>query len=285
MSDHMAILSDLSFNNEIEQQPSAKKSKSPYWKFNVSYLEDHDFEPNFKLLWKEILGRKTYYENITEWWDKCFKKEFKRFAISFATESVSATKRYENYLHECLRQLGLALNTQADLKEYNDIKRKLSTVEEAKTKGLMMRGRPKNFIEDETFSGNHLIIEKRNQAAKTIEALLDPEGRKITQEDRKADLLRNHYNLVFTLQAKDDVLYKKFADTIKQEISANQQADLTLPFTEAEIWSVVNNMPKKKTPGTDGIPVEFYFFAWDLIKTSLIELFFFSKKKKQKNFY
>src|SRR5438128_12338359 len=58
-------------------------------------------------------------------------------------------------------------------------------------------------------------------------------------------------------------------------VSDEENAFLTAPFTEDEVWKAVFQMEHNKAPGPDGFPAEFYQNFWEVIKPDLMELFGF----------
>ena len=53
---------------------------------------------------------------------------------------------------------------------------------------------------------------------------------------------------------------------IKNKISQEEKEKLDAPVSESETKTAVFQMGKGKTPGPDGIPVEFYQIFWEEIK-------------------
>ena len=55
------------------------------------------------------------------------------------------------------------------------------------------------------------------------------------------------------------------------------------PFEEKEIFQALKSMEENKSPGKDGIPMEFYLTFWHILKkdfTEVINYIFFVKKKE-----
>jgi hypothetical protein len=57
------------------------------------------------------------------------------------------------------------------------------------------------------------------------------------------------------------------------QVSEEENAALTAPFSEEEIKMAVFDMEHNKAPGPNGFPAEFYQFFWDIVKTDLMSLF------------
>jgi hypothetical protein len=57
------------------------------------------------------------------------------------------------------------------------------------------------------------------------------------------------------------------------QVSPQENAILTYPYSEDEIRKVVFQMEHNKAPVPDGFPANFYQSFWDIIKADLLELF------------
>jgi hypothetical protein len=57
------------------------------------------------------------------------------------------------------------------------------------------------------------------------------------------------------------------------QVSNEENAFLTAPFTEEEVRKAIFEMKHNKAPGPDGFLAEFYQTFWDIIKVDLLELF------------
>jgi hypothetical protein len=57
------------------------------------------------------------------------------------------------------------------------------------------------------------------------------------------------------------------------QVSAEENAFLTAPYSEEEVKKAVFQMEHNKAPGPDGFPAEFFQSFWEIIKGDLLELF------------
>ena len=60
-----------------------------------------------------------------------------------------------------------------------------------------------------------------------------------------------------------------FLSQIQSNITDSENEDLVKYVDEEEIYSIIKNMNLNKSPGIDGIPLEFFIYYWDIIKPEL----------------
>ena len=62
-------------------------------------------------------------------------------------------------------------------------------------------------------------------------------------------------------------IYKKFMPNLDSDYGIN---DIDENFTECKIRSIIDSFAYNKSPGSDGLPIEFYVTFWQTIKQYLI---------------
>ena len=107
---------------------------------------------------------------------------------------------------------------------------------------------------------------------KLIHTLHQDEGMIEGEEQLKAFITKYYKGLFGVPEEGNFALDESRTDDITQ-VSDDENAFLTAPFTEAEVRKAIFQMEHNKAPGPDGFPAEFYQNFWDVIKTELLELF------------
>ena len=94
----------------------------------------------------------------------------------------------------------------------------------------------------------------------------------------------DYYTKLFTPTQTDKKKQEKLLKNIRKRITNSQRATLDSLITMEEIEKAVMTLQKGKSPGPDGIPVEFYQHFWFLIKDmfsdfiQVVKLAIFPKK-------
>jgi hypothetical protein len=117
----------------------------------------------------------------------------------------------------------------------------------------------------------HSVANGRHRK-KLIHSLVQEEGT-IEGHEQLKSYITNYYKGLFGEPEECDLsMDENRIDDIPQ-VSAEENALLTAPYSEEEVKKAIFQMEHNKAPGPDGFPAEFYQKFWDIIKTDLMELF------------
>ena len=91
---------------------------------------------------------------------------------------------------------------------------------------------------------------------------LSVEGIEIISDRGMADALFEYYNGILGVHFERSTR----TNMVAIGVPSLPLDDLEVPFTEGEVWGVINDMPNDKAPGPNGFTTLFYKRAWDIIK-------------------
>jgi mannosylglycoprotein endo-beta-mannosidase len=117
----------------------------------------------------------------------------------------------------------------------------------------------------------HSVANGRHRK-KLIHSLTQEEGLIEGHEQLKAYITTYYKGLFGDPEESEVTLDESRIDDIPQ-VSPEENAILTNPYTEEEVRKAVFQMEHNKAPGPDGFPAEFYQNFWDIIKVDLMGLF------------
>ena len=155
---------------------------------------------------------------------------------------------------------------------------KLDKIYEFETKGLITRSRIRWLEEGERSTKYFCNLENRAWQKKNINKL-DHGGNLITNPTEILEVVHNFYANLYALpnngtpDIDNDALFTNITIPKLSEVDKNY---LETPLTKNEVYCAVKSMKTNKTPGLDGLPVEFYIVFWNDICDLLIESFNFS---------
>ena len=148
---------------------------------------------------------------------------------------------------------------------------------EYRTKGAILRSQCRWYNEDEKNTKYFLNLEKRHYKQGTITQLKINDDNFITKLDSEIlieclSFYKNLYTTKLTDGQDPSINHFFFPEVGDVNLSKAEQMSCEGPVTDTECLSSLKQMTDSKTPGTDGLPVEFYKLFWRDISDALISL-------------
>ena len=150
-----------------------------------------------------------------------------------------------------------------------ELKEKLELIYDEKVKGVIIRARARWYEHGEKSSKYFLNLEKRNQVKKQRKLQIKTNPSVILSE---AKLFYMNLCQSGAKDADRDSMIDNFLNNLEiQKLSDNekQSCEGNISLEECEI--ILNSFKENKSPGSDGIPIEFYKRFWNVIKKPFIE--------------
>ena len=226
----------------------------------------------FKLSWNEWKREKFKYRNLRIWWD-VIKKRIKQLAI----EVSSNMKKEANLMKSRLTEEVKYLEDRKDKGENVDLElfeknRKLRDIYSKDARGSFIRSRAKWAEEGETSSRYFHSLEKKRAKDKLWDAILDDSGQEVTGIRNILDVQKNYYKKLYKselVDIKDDLGFLNF----NRKISVTNRDSLDEKFNKDDLKKAIFMMKDNKSPGPDGISIEFYKRFFDIISDELLLLY------------
>ena len=251
MSDHYYV--DLLFN-EITRDHN--QYGPGYWKCNVSLLSDPE-------LYKEIediyhLEFKNEFIKDGEWWEK-WKRAFCKIIVKFSRQNSNKLKAEIKRLEENLRQFVAFSKSDNDFfTPYVHQIKELNHLIVQKLNGSFVRSRVQFLEEYEKPTRFFLRTERIHAKNRTITEVLQGDS-SLTDSDSNINACRQYYLELYTEEPVDnhavtDFLYSTNLPRVPPDLYQQCEGDLTYE----EGFDAIKLMKNGKTPGSDGLPAEFY---------------------------
>ena len=143
-----------------------------------------------------------------------------------------------------------------------------------RSEGEKIRSKIKWWEEGEKSSKFFHNLEKSRAKQKAWDKILDKDGK---LEYGTSSILKRQvefYKNLFTSEQKDNNQNDKafFLNSIDKELSEDSKNKLDSDIELSEIVSAIKKMPNGKSPGSDGLPVEFYKIFWNEIGNDYFEV-------------
>ena len=163
-------------------------------------------------------------------------------------------------------------NSMSDPDKLLELQEKHSTILKEKTKGAKIRSRLQWWEEGEKSSKFFHNLEKRNSKNKAWDKIFDEKGTLIYGTKNIQDRQVRFYKELFTSQ-KVDLDHSFFLENGMRQLSQKNKENLEREINKNEIFKAIKKMPGNKSPGQDGIIIEFYRLFWDVIGDDLLEVY------------
>ena len=252
---------------KIELKTTEIKPGKGNWKMNSEHLLNEDYKREITQFWNNWKLKKNDFSDISIWWD-IGKKRIKRISQNFAIEQSIKKKSKLADLESEITQL---TNTMSNNTRLTELKNEHEFLLNKTTQGIKIRSRVQWWEEGEKSTRFFHSMEKQNGKNKTWDKILDSEGNLVygTKDIQNQQVI--FYKNLFTSQnINEDKSY--FLSNPEKKLSDNSKQNLEREISLDEIAKAIKKMANNKSPGEDGIIIEFYKIFWNLIGEDLHEV-------------
>ena len=256
----------------VPQTPKVNKT----WKLNKDVLTEEEFIVKIKCFFKSARRLSLYHSDKCLWWDTIVKPGIKRIAIHYCRRRnqwmCGTSAFYESCLAELAERPKLDSSALQTLKE---IRVAAHQQRNRRYEGLLVRARTPVAMHGEQPSTYHVLRERNMQQSTSITSLNRPDGSCTVEDTEIRSIIEEHYagllgQTIPTNAEQDDF----FLASIRRPTMPVKERDLLLaPFTVSELEMTLKDAKRGKSPGIDGIPVEFYSAFWDEVACDLVVIF------------
>lgn len=267
-SDHCAKM----YKINVDRNDLGQTNGKGMWKINSSFLNNDEIENEYCFFYENLKKVRSYTENFPFWWCCYLKSKTKNFYKSKSINFNQELNRRKSFLYQALAELSQSQdNRETNNDELQFVKSKLLEIETEKLQHYESKLTGSNLVEGERLSLFQLISQQKRQRNSLIE--LKKESGEVTSSVREIrNMIFDHYSNTFkrkNLDPNDATLL----ENVTKALSNEQKIKLCEPITDDELFTVINNSAKKKSPGPDGLTYEFYKKHFDLLKDDLLKLF------------
>ena len=273
-SDHSAVT--LQFNSY-----ETNSRGRGYWKLNTSYLNEEPYILGVQNLKASCLEE---YRNVTDeriiW--ELLKYKIREYSIKYGKKKAKNVSREEENLEKTLKDLEVQKDATEDAAVLTDIdnqivqvRGRLQEIIDYKTEGLMLRSQTRWYEKGEKSNNYFLRLESRNKIKKNINKLQKTDGTMTTEPNEIIKLQADFYRELYTskLGANQHDIKQYLADLNMPKLNEEEQNACEGLISEDECHKVLKTFQNNKSPGNDGIPVEFYKKFWSIFGTLLVNSF------------
>ena len=258
LSDHLGLNLDLSTSENLRG--------TGYWKLNNSLLKDKIFCENLrKNIRDEIENSKEMNDPKVRW--ERLKICIKNFCLSFSKHKSKIEKQRINFVENQLKLLESKHYTEIDMRYKRQLEKEVDDHYEKKCKGAYVRSRALWIEKGEKSNSYFLGLEKKQQVNNTITKVKDENGGIVSDNDNIMKCLFNFYSSLYASRKISDNKIENYLTNVNCQKITNKEKELCdmIP-TKEECKEAISKMKNNKSPGQDGLTVEFYKLFWHDIK-------------------
>ena len=257
-SDHNFVCMNIDFSN-IERGQGI-------WIFNNDLLQDENFSDAVITIINNACQCPLFESEPLVWWDN-LKYKLKKCAMYHAIDKRKAENEHYYYIQNALRReyAKLAVNTNHDITNIQMLEEELNIIEYIKCKGAILRSKVQWNLETDKNTSFFLNLEKSKQKSNAIKEIKTNNGTTRKTEDilKYAELF---YSKLYTQESIDEDKEMYLINLIHNKLDDIQMQTCDRDISVEELTNALKGMNKNKSPGIDGLTVEFYVKFWDILK-------------------
>ena len=260
MTDHRAVY--------VVIEVSDKERGKGYWKLNTALLRDKEFGEYMNQEIMSSLASQDQKEPISVW--ECLKARIKKATISYSRGKVSRDQEIIANLSEKVNEYEARLPLDQEEDDlYEKTKLDLEEKMNERVEGIMFRSKARWYELGEKNTKYFYSLEKVKYNAKTCYKLISEEGNDIVGDKNILEIQKDFYEKLYSVdQDVQFCLQNEWNIRVPLDIRVAQDISLTMEDLQVAAMSMNNN----KTPGGDGIPVDFYKVFWKCLRDPFLKV-------------
>ena len=263
-SDHHMISLKLSLGNS---NPRGRG----LWKFNTQLLKSETFCAAVSDFWPVWRDSKLAFTDPRVWGD-AGKLQIKELAISHSVARARERNRDKFNLEHEFRNILSRTNSNivAHQQRLAEIKELLKAMDDQSVEGSIIRSKEQWIELGEKPTKYFYQLEKQRQSRNSINELRV--GHISVTSTR--DILRechSFYSDLYSVEPVDLSSQDWLLAQLDRSLTSEDQQKCEGHLTLAECYEALGQMASGKSPGADGLPVEFYRRFWGLLGRDLVE--------------
>ena len=244
-----------------------------YWKLNCSILNDDVYVTEMKSMLRRLKSENKMKMSSQKLWEMC-KIKIKEFTIMYCKKKNYVEKSEVKKIEKDLKEVEQRLHTNWSKNIEIQKKSLLNSLEShylKKARAAQIRSRVQWIEEGEKNTQFFLNLEKYHQTHNTIKSLKVGDKQIVDQENIIQEVVRFYTGLYSSQNVSERLMSEYLQDTnVEYTLSESEKMTCEGLLTITECTETINKMKKNKSPGKDGLPVEFYLTFWEEIKYMVV---------------
>ncbi|PFX17278.1 Transposon TX1 uncharacterized 149 kDa protein [Stylophora pistillata] len=247
--------------------PDATPHGPGFWKLNTSVLDDPEYFQLVNDAWQCWHSYIPLFPSLAKWWH-AGKKLVKGLTIRFCCRKSKNSSLNRDVLVRLIDHLKIKVDKgqTSCVGPYHSALASLASLDLLAAKGAQVRSGAQWIEAGETSSAYFFRLEKKQAANRWIAALRDIDSNIVSSSQALRQTLSSFYSAPYADQATQSDLLRKTSSKLSDSQSASCEGSLSIE----EAHSALCGMARRKSPGLDGLPMEFYLKFWNLLGSDLV---------------
>ena len=243
------------------------------WKLNTSILDDESYVKLISDAWSSWRSSIPRFPSLAKWWEEG-KSLVKGLTIRFCCDRSASRSSSRDLLARLADHLKAKVDagSVSCLAPYQGVLSQLASLDLEAAKGAQVRSRIRWVEEGETSSAYFFRLEKKNAADRWISALREDDGSIISSPHDLCCSFASFYTSLFSAGVTDPSVQSSLLANLPSSLSSDQASSCEGYLTADECLRALRGMARRKAPGLDGLPMEFYLKFWDIIGNDLVSV-------------
>ena len=153
-----------------------------------------------------------------------------------------------------------------------NVSAKIAGLDLHETEGAKVRFRIRWAEEGEASTSYFLRLEKKNGSDGWISAMKNADGSLTTNISSICDSWVAFYSSLFSACDTEPDTQEELLQNLSSSLSPDQSQLCDGYLTVDEVLVALKGLAIGKSPGSDGLPIDFYLTFWDLLGSDLVEV-------------
>ena len=243
------------------------------WKLNTSILEDDEYVRLITDPWESWRPSIPRFPSLAKWWEKG-KSLIKGATIRYCCDRSAAQSKNRDLLVRLAEHLKAKIDagSVSCLAPYHGVLAQLAKMDLEAAKGAQVRSRIRWVEDGESSTAYFFRLEKKNCADRRISALRESDGTIISSPGDLCRSFASFYTSLFTAETTDPSVQASLLANLPSALSSGQASQCEGHLSADECFVALQGMARRKAPGLDGLPMEFYLKFWDVIGADLVSV-------------
>lgn len=265
-SDHSAVYTELVI-------PSCTPRGPGRWRLNVSLLNEEAFTTEIESFWAFWRSRKGSFPTLQAWWDRG-KERIKGIAVRYSAHrkktDVSSYSLLTALADHLRKRLDSGLVSLLDV--YENVLTRIAALDRHEAEGARVRSRIQWAEEGETSTRFFLRLEKKHGIEEWVSGIRGSDGVLRTDIDGICRSWVAFFSTLFTDCPTDATTQQELLNNVGSRLPSGSETSCDGLLSVAEVHSALKGAATSKSPGSDGLPVEFYSRFWHIIGKDLVDV-------------